>query len=123
MSPTSTFSRNRRGVSLVIVKLLCGDGVAAEPVQPVAGESEAGAGEPVVAAAPAALVADQAGGFERLQVAGGGRPGMGEQAGDRAGAQLAAGEMERDQDSPPRRMRQSGEDRLIGVGDLAFAHA
>src|SRR5205085_4564392 len=92
------------------------------PDQPVTGKREAGPVEPVEAGAPAALVADQAGGFERLQVAGGGRPGMGEQAGNRAGAQLAAGEMQRDQDPPPRRMGESGEDRLIGVGELAFTH-
>ena len=86
------------------------------------GEREARAVEPVEAGAAAAVVADEAGGLEALKVAGGGRPGMGEQAGDRPGAQLAAGEVEGDQDPAPGRMGQSGEDRLIGVGGTGLVH-
>jgi hypothetical protein len=40
---------------------------------------------------------------------------VGEQAGNRAGAHVAAGEVEADQDPPSRRVRQRSEDRLIGV--------
>lgn len=110
-------------MSLVMVgKLLCCDGVAAEPVQPVPSEREALALQPVEAGAAAAFVTDQARRLEGLEVAGGGRPGMGEQAGNRARAHLAPGEVERDQDPPPRRMRQRGEDRLIGVGGPGLVH-
>src|SRR5690348_11502133 len=115
MSPTSTLIRNRRGVSLVILELLGSDWVALEPAEPVAGKREPGLVERVDAGAAAARVAHQAGGLERLEVARGGRPGMGEQAGDAPRAQLAAGEVEADQDAAPRRMGKRGEDGFISV--------
>src|ERR1700710_2209998 len=116
MSPTSRLSRNRRGVSLVILAdLLCGNGIALEPAEPVAGQREPGLVERVDAGASAALVAQDAGALQRLQMPGRGRPGMGEQAGDRAGAHLAAREVETDQNAPPGGMSEGGKDGFIGI--------
>src|SRR3569623_718200 len=103
MSPPSTFSRKNLGL-LLIVSLLSGAGIAAEPVEPIAGEGERRRREPVDPAPPPPLGPDHARRLERLEVARRRRPGMGEDAGDRAGAHLASGEVEADQDPPPRRM-------------------
>src|SRR6476469_2722669 len=111
MSPTSTFSRKSLAW-LLIFSLLSGTGVAPEPV---AGEGERLRLQPVDAAAPAPLGADDPGGFEQLQVPRRRRPGMGEEARDRAGAHLPALEIEADQDPPPRRMGERGEQGLVGI--------
>jgi hypothetical protein len=103
-------------VSLIILdNLPCGDWIALEPAKPIARERQAGLGECIDAGSPAAFVAHYAGRFERLEVPRRGRPGMGEQAGNRAGAHLAAGEIEADQDAPPGRVSQCSEDGFISV--------
>jgi hypothetical protein len=104
-------------VSLVIVKeLLCSYGIALEPAEPVAGECEPGLVERVDSGPAAALVAQDSGGLQRLKVSGRRRPGMGEQGGYRAGAHLAAGEIEADQDPAPGGVGEGGEDGFIGIG-------
>ena len=100
-------SRNRLGVSVVVVVLgkgLSGDGIAAEPAQPALGEAEAGAVQRVDAGAAVAAVGDQARPLERLQMARGGGPRMGEEAGDSTGRHGPAGEVQTGEDPPPRRM-------------------
>src|SRR4051812_11669601 len=97
-------SRNRLGPSVMVI-FLRGYGVAPEPAEPVAREQEFACVEPIDPRPPLPLMAEDPRRLEQLQVAGRGRPGMAEQPGDLARAHRAAGEIEADQDPPPRRMR------------------
>jgi len=69
----------------------------------------------VEAGAAAAFVADDAGGLEDLEMARGGRPGVAEETGDLAGAHLAPGEIQTDQDSAARGVGERREDGVVGV--------
>src|SRR3569833_159454 len=109
MSPTSMFSRNN-----LILLLLGGDGIAAEPGEPVAGERDPLRPERVEPRTPLAAMLDQPGGLELLEMPSRRRPGMAEQPGDLAGGQCSAGEVQADQDPAPRRVGEGVEDRSIG---------
>ena len=96
----------------------CRHGIAIEPVEPVASERETLRFEMIEPRSPLPFVAHQPCFFELLKVPRRRRPGMGEQPGDLARRHRAAGEIEADQDAPPRRVGEGYEEGFVKVGRI-----
>src|SRR4051794_40574709 len=83
--------------------------------EPVGDELEALALEVIDAQAALRFVRQQPGPLEHLQMPGSGLPGMREHRRDLPGGHRSAVEVDREEDSPSRRMRQRREHQLVGI--------